>query len=91
MSHQREIVRDSNRIEAFGSFFSVLQECLGDSLPPKPEVLEIYGRILVNSFNIMDEEYQPLGEIQLKDYNRIVTTLLTCNSCLNYVNNARCR
>ena len=62
MSHHREIIRDSGRIEAFGSFFSVLQDCFGDSLPPKPEVLEIYGRILINSFNIMDDEYQPLGE-----------------------------
>jgi hypothetical protein len=61
MSHQREIVRDSGRMEAFGSFFTVLQDCLGESLPPKPEVLEIYGRILINSFNIMDDEYQPLG------------------------------
>ena len=49
MSHHREIIRDSGRIEAFGSFFSVLQDCFGDSLPPKPEVLEIYGRISTRS------------------------------------------
>ena len=71
MSHQREIVRDSGRMEAFGSFFTVLQDCLGESLPPKPEVLEIYGRILINSFNIMDDEYQPLGNFKKFRFNRI--------------------
>ena len=30
-------------------------------LPSKPEILEIYGRVLINSFNIMDDEYQPIG------------------------------
>ena len=30
-------------------------------LPSKPEILEIYSRVLINSFNIMDDEYQPIG------------------------------
>ena len=30
-------------------------------LPSKPELLEIFGRVLINSFNIMDDEYQPIG------------------------------
>ncbi len=61
MTHQREIVRDTQRIEAFLSFHAVLQDCLGDALPPKNEVLEIYGRVLINSFNVMNDDYQPVG------------------------------
>ena len=30
-------------------------------LPSKPELLEIFGRVLINSFNIMDDAYQPVG------------------------------
>jgi hypothetical protein len=34
---------------------------LSVELPSKPELLEIFGRVLINSFNIMDDEYQPIG------------------------------
>ena len=62
MSHQKNIVKDEHRIEAFLSFFAVLQECLGvDNLPPKSEILDIYGRILINSFNLMNDDYQSVG------------------------------
>lgn len=61
MSHHKDIVRDMDRIEAFQAFYAVLQDCLGDKLPPKPEVLEVYGKILINSFNIMNNDYQPVG------------------------------
>ena len=64
MSHQKKIVRDTTRIEAFQCFFQVLKDCFGgenNSLPPKTEILEIYGRVLVNSFNIMNDEYQSIG------------------------------
>jgi SET and MYND domain-containing protein len=61
MSHQKNIVRDSKRIEAFQVFFAVLKECLGEAIPQKPEVLDIYGRILINSFNIMNDDYQSVG------------------------------
>ena len=60
LSHQKEIVRDSKRIEAFQSFYNVLSKCL-PTLPPISEVLDIYGRILINSFNIMNDEYQSIG------------------------------
>lgn len=62
LSHRKNIVKDSHRIEAFNAFFAVLRECFGpEGTPPKDEVLEIYGRILINSFNIMNDEYQPVG------------------------------
>ena len=58
-----------------GDFFctyglETLQSCLlihlffanlGDTLPPKGEVLDIYGRIVINSFNIMNNDYQSIG------------------------------
>lgn len=62
LSHQKDIVRDSKRIEAFQSFYVILQKCLGeDKLPPKSDVLDIFGKILINSFNIMSDEYQSIG------------------------------
>ena len=65
MSHQKEIVRDPTRIEAFQCFFQVLKDCFGGEdnnlLPPKTEILEIYSRVLINSFNIMNDEYQSIG------------------------------
>ena len=61
MSHQREIVRDSHRIEAFQSFYEVLNHCFNEFCPPKNEVLEIYCRVLINSFNIMNDDYQSIG------------------------------
>ena len=60
-SHTREIVKDSCRIKAFVCFFGVLQELFRDNIPPKSEVLDIYGRVLINSFNIMNEEYHSIG------------------------------
>lgn len=61
VSHRKEIVRDSSRIEAFQAFFEVVKDCFGEFTPPKDEMLEIYGRILINSFNIMNVENLPIG------------------------------
>ena len=30
-------------------------------LPSKPELLEIFGKVVINSFNIMNNEYQSVG------------------------------
>lgn len=61
LSHQKEIVRDPERIEAFHAFYVILQKCLGEKLPPKSDVLDIYGRILINSFDITCNGYQSVG------------------------------
>ena len=34
---------------------------MDDTLPPKSEVLEIFGRIIINSFNIMNNDYHSIG------------------------------
>ncbi len=63
ISHTKDIVNDSCRIRAFDAFFGVLRDCFRDlgDVPPKPEVLDIYGRVMVNSFNIMNPEFQSVG------------------------------
>ena len=30
-------------------------------LPSKPELLEIFGKVMINSFNIMNNDYQSIG------------------------------
>jgi SET and MYND domain-containing protein len=39
---------------AFNIVYADLQKCFKESVPPKEEVLEMFGRHKVNSFNIMD-------------------------------------
>ena len=64
MTHPSEIVKDSKRLEAFMSFFAVLEEYVSN-LPPKTEVLDIFGRVVTNTFNIMNDDYQSTGKSKL--------------------------
>jgi len=61
MTNRKEIVKDSKRVDAFLSFFAVLEDYVGNDLPPKPEVLDIFGRVVTNTFNIMNDDYQDIG------------------------------
>ena len=61
MTHRAEIVKDSKRLEAFLAFFAVLEDYIGNDLPPKTEVLDIFGRVVTNTFNIMNDDYQNIG------------------------------
>ena len=61
LPHTAEIVRDPPRIEAFQAYYGVLKDCFPVGLPEKDELLEIYGRVLINSFNVMNEDYQSVG------------------------------
>ncbi len=63
MSHRKEIIGDDSRMQAFDAFFGVLQDCFENlgGVPPKGEVLDLYGRVTVNSFNLMNDEYQSVG------------------------------
>ena len=67
MTHRTEIVKDEKRIEAFMSFFSVLEDYMISDLPPKTDVLDIFGRVVTNTFNIMNDDYQSIG-----NYNKIM-------------------
>ena len=63
MSHSTQIPKDEPRIKAFKSYLEVIKDCLKNdpSLPNSSEILEIYGRVLINSFHIMNNEYQSIG------------------------------
>ena len=54
MSHHKEISQ-SEKMQAFQSVILVLKLCLDEkNLPTKSDVLEIYGKMVINSFEIQD-------------------------------------
>lgn len=59
--HRTEIINDETRFGALNAFYVILQKLFGDSVPPKDAVLEIFGRVVINSFNIMNYEHQSIG------------------------------
>ncbi|XP_068910338.1 histone-lysine N-methyltransferase SMYD3 isoform X2 [Tenebrio molitor] len=62
MSHYPNIKGDQQRMEHFTSLCAVLFDFLGDdSLPNSAELMGMYGRMCINSFNIIDQELQCLG------------------------------
>uniref|UniRef100_A0A1B6DNR1 MYND-type domain-containing protein n=1 Tax=Clastoptera arizonana TaxID=38151 RepID=A0A1B6DNR1_9HEMI len=62
MSHYAEIKEDSKRIEHFISLNAVLQEFLGDvMIPNNVELMGMYGKLVVNGFNILDPEMSTIG------------------------------
>ncbi|KAJ6634633.1 Histone-lysine N-methyltransferase SMYD3 [Pseudolycoriella hygida] len=62
MTHYDELKNDEKRLEHIESLSSVLQQLLGNELLPNPtEFIKIYGRMLVNAFNILDEEMNSIG------------------------------
>ncbi|XP_970424.2 histone-lysine N-methyltransferase SMYD3 isoform X1 [Tribolium castaneum] len=62
MSHYPNIKGDQQRMEHFTSLCAVLFEFLGDdSLPNSAELMGMYGRMCINSFNIIDQELQCIG------------------------------
>ena len=50
MSHRKEIVGDSKRIEAFQAFFEVVKNCFGELTPPKDEMLGKFRYREINYF-----------------------------------------
>lgn len=57
MSHYDELKDDSKRMEHLESLEVVLKSILGNKLVPNTEkLLGLYGRLLTNSFNILDPE-----------------------------------
>uniref|UniRef100_A0A8D8YDI3 Histone-lysine N-methyltransferase SMYD3 n=1 Tax=Cacopsylla melanoneura TaxID=428564 RepID=A0A8D8YDI3_9HEMI len=62
-SHYEDLQHDRKRLQDFLSLSSVLKDFMGEneSLPPPSELLNIYGRLLINSFNIMDISMNTIG------------------------------
>ncbi|XP_032677020.1 histone-lysine N-methyltransferase SMYD3 isoform X2 [Odontomachus brunneus] len=62
MSHYSDIKKDTKRMEHFTSLCGVLLEFLGETLMPNTaELIGIYGRICINSFNILDLNMNSIG------------------------------
>lgn len=55
-----EVVHDSEAMFAFSHIFWELEAIFHQELDVK-EVIEFYGKVLVNSFAIQDEVMQPIG------------------------------
>ena len=64
MSHRKEIEEDNDTMYYFEGFYTLLDICLKEKVPPRSQVLEIFGKMLVNSFDIMDDTRFDLMFIQ---------------------------
>lgn len=62
MDHHKDITEDEKRYEHFLSLVVVLHKYIGDeNLPTETDLLSIFGRICINSFNINDDNLNPVG------------------------------
>ncbi|XP_031626334.1 histone-lysine N-methyltransferase SMYD3 [Contarinia nasturtii] len=62
MSHFPDIQNDQRRIEHVESLTAVLHNILTvDLMPNQTDFLAIYGRMIVNAFNILDQEMNSIG------------------------------
>jgi len=65
MSHYRDVKQDAGRMEQILTFGKVLESILvlhkGFSMPNESDLIGLCGRIMVNSFSIVDSELQQVG------------------------------
>ncbi|XP_022919732.1 uncharacterized protein [Onthophagus taurus] len=62
MSHYSDLKLDHRRLEHFTTLCAILFEFIQDtSLPNSAELIGIYGRMVINSFNICDSELKSIG------------------------------
>lgn len=62
MSHYSDIKKDEKRMEHFTSLYAVLATYIGEeNIPNTAELMGIYGRMVVNGFNILDPEMNSIG------------------------------
>nr|CAI5868987.1 unnamed protein product [Callosobruchus analis] len=62
MSHYDAIKQDQPRLDHISSLYGVLFEYFnGENLPCPSELMEIYGKMCINSFNICSQELQSVG------------------------------
>uniref|UniRef100_A0A182Y0G1 MYND-type domain-containing protein n=1 Tax=Anopheles stephensi TaxID=30069 RepID=A0A182Y0G1_ANOST len=62
MPHEENIQKDLKRMDHFASLFVVLQRFLDEvARPSKMELLRIYGKMCINTFNILDNEMNTIG------------------------------
>ncbi|XP_022125928.2 histone-lysine N-methyltransferase SMYD3 isoform X2 [Pieris rapae] len=62
MSHYSDLKKDKGRMEHFTSLCGVLYDFLNDmSLPNTVDLLGLYGRMVINSFTILDMDMNSIG------------------------------
>ncbi|XP_046547592.1 histone-lysine N-methyltransferase SMYD3-like [Haliotis rubra] len=62
-THSREILQDENRSDLLAQATFTLRQMVGDSvsLPEAGELVDMFGRMVINTFSICDGEMQPIG------------------------------
>ena len=55
MDHYDDILLDTKRLDAFHSVYVILSHSLESKIPDKHEVLKIYGKIIINAFDIVND------------------------------------
>ncbi|KAI0213745.1 Histone-lysine N-methyltransferase SMYD3 [Lamellibrachia satsuma] len=62
-SHVEEIKKDPKRMEEFLVLSQTLRVFVGDDwpMPGASELLQVFGKMVINSFSICDGEMQPIG------------------------------
>ncbi|XP_055547017.1 histone-lysine N-methyltransferase SMYD3 [Wyeomyia smithii] len=62
MTHENDIKEDEKRMEHFRSLHVVLRSLVDETImPSNVELLQIFGKICINSFNILDDEMNSIG------------------------------
>ncbi|XP_058816453.1 histone-lysine N-methyltransferase SMYD3 [Topomyia yanbarensis] len=62
MTHENDIREDEKRMEHFQSLVVVLQSLIDEAaIPSNVELLQIFGKMCINSFNILDDEMNSIG------------------------------
>ena len=62
LTHKEEIIDDSKRAKGLEIVYSELQQCLGDKVPSQSDVIDIYGKVVINSFTITNNSLNPIGQ-----------------------------
>ncbi|XP_043286187.1 histone-lysine N-methyltransferase SMYD3 [Venturia canescens] len=62
MSHSNKIMADMEKMDRFTTVYTVLQQFIPNVVLPSPvEVLEIFGRMTINSFHVLNNQLRSIG------------------------------
>ena len=61
ISHQNEIICDSTKMQDFQFSYNLLQVWFKDQVPSQIEMLDIFGKLVINQFGISNESIEFVG------------------------------
>uniref|UniRef100_A0A1Q3FDL6 Putative histone-lysine n-methyltransferase smyd3 n=1 Tax=Culex tarsalis TaxID=7177 RepID=A0A1Q3FDL6_CULTA len=62
MAHEEDIRKDAKRMEHFQSLVVVLRSLIDEAaMPENQELFRIFGKMCINSFNVLDDEMNSIG------------------------------